>query len=421
MTERPSTKHNIQIDDENINRPNYAVITNIYVTGSAGMVYTGVDRGTGLVTIFVSGSNASPTSPATDQIGIFGISGTTSLGTGTSISVGNYLGFSITGSTLYLAGSIGTDVNRLATGDRGVTNGDFHNHTGGFGGDITAAMATAITLAPSKNPPVGSDSFLIQSGERVTLTNTRTFFKTTYDSLYSPIGGWISEPNTWTCFTIDSPIFNVFINANVTGTIGVGDRIQATQAGANKLFLVHGVSITGSNTYLNLYGGTDYALVSGSLTSPQYSQLKAPFGFPLSPSKWSVTATDAIDRSQSSPSGTVWYNLGSFGITAPIGMWDLSYIVVSYGDRTVAGNINVFTTLSTSSTSESNTTFTRNWFIASNTGQTQPLHIDHQFLSILTKTNYFLNLKTSIVGLLSIQTFGASSGASTIVLTSVYL
>jgi hypothetical protein len=67
MTERPSTKHNIQIDDENINRPNYAVVTNIYVTGSASMIYTGVDRGTGLVTIFVSGSDSSSVLPITED------------------------------------------------------------------------------------------------------------------------------------------------------------------------------------------------------------------------------------------------------------------------------------------------------------------------------------------------------------------
>ena len=92
--------------------------------------------------LFVTGTVFS----GVDQIGIFGFSGTTPLGTGTSISFGSYLLSSITGTTLYLAGSVGTGTSQLATGDRGVTNGDLHNHTGSGGGTIPY---TALSNRPA--------------------------------------------------------------------------------------------------------------------------------------------------------------------------------------------------------------------------------------------------------------------------------
>lgn len=55
MTVRPSTKHNIQRDDENTNKPGFAVVQKILVTGSISMQYTGVDPGTGDILLSVTG------------------------------------------------------------------------------------------------------------------------------------------------------------------------------------------------------------------------------------------------------------------------------------------------------------------------------------------------------------------------------
>jgi hypothetical protein len=128
-----------------------------------------------------------------ELIGIYGMSGTTGLGTGTSISFGNGIIASITGTMLYANLHFGTGTNQVASGDRGVTNGDSHNHFGGDGGEISQAIASAIVLADSKNPPVGADSIGgidTENGNafvRFTLTNIRTFFKTTYDTLYQTL------------------------------------------------------------------------------------------------------------------------------------------------------------------------------------------------------------------------------------------
>lgn len=89
-----------------------------------------------------------------DNIGIYGLSNTTGLGTGTSISFGNGIISSITGTTLYVSAYFGTGTNQVASGDRGVTNGDSHNHVGGDGAalsytDVIAAFWNSVTVPAS--------------------------------------------------------------------------------------------------------------------------------------------------------------------------------------------------------------------------------------------------------------------------------
>lgn len=138
-----------------------------------------------------------------------------------------------------------------------------------------------------------------------------------------PWDGWIPASGTWTCFSTDSPIFNVSINTNVTGTISVGNRVQVNQSGQNKYFIIHGIGVTGSTSYLNLYGGTDYTLSSGTLSSPYYSPVKEPFGFIASPTKWMASLYDTSDQTQASPVGGTIYNPGGISLNIPIGLWDV--------------------------------------------------------------------------------------------------
>jgi len=91
MSERPTTKHDIQRDELNTTRLNFSEVTRVFVSGSISMSYSGVDLGTGDVSLY-----------AQDNIGIYGLSGTTGLGTGTSISFKNGLIASITGTMLYV-------------------------------------------------------------------------------------------------------------------------------------------------------------------------------------------------------------------------------------------------------------------------------------------------------------------------------
>lgn len=56
MSERVSTKHDIQRDELNSTRPNYSVVNRISVTGSISMLSDGIDPGTGNVVLSVTGT-----------------------------------------------------------------------------------------------------------------------------------------------------------------------------------------------------------------------------------------------------------------------------------------------------------------------------------------------------------------------------
>jgi hypothetical protein len=100
-----------------------------------------------------------------DNIGIYGMSGTTGIGTGTTLVVRNYLGLSSTGTFLYLNPSIGTGTFQLASGDRGVTNGDTHDHVGGDG----AAIVGIVTPETNTN-----DVFRVNSASDSDFVSTIT-------------------------------------------------------------------------------------------------------------------------------------------------------------------------------------------------------------------------------------------------------
>ena len=84
-----------------------------------------------------------------------------------------------------------------------------------------------------------------------------------------------------------------------------------------------------SITFLHQIDPTDnlalYLMANSAITVNYYSTQKAPLGFPLEPTKWSIIITDVTQRIQESPSNGAWYNLGSNLITIPIGIWNVDY------------------------------------------------------------------------------------------------
>lgn len=209
----------------------------------------------------------------------------------------------------------------------------------------------------------------------------------------SSTDGWNTDGNTWTFLSADAPSYVVSVNANVTGTIGVGMKTQLTHQSSTKNFFVTAVSVTGSTSYLNLYGGTDYTLnVTGAITDPKYSQAKSPFGFPTSPAKWSVTFTDSTQRSQVATANT-WYNLGSLSVSVPIGVWYFRFKVTI--QHTIGGNTGaVKSTVSTTTNSETNTNMS-GYVLMSGSGLTTVNTVAPVFprdtVSLTSKTtHYFL-------------------------------
>jgi hypothetical protein len=172
--------------------------------------------------------------------------------------------------------------------------------------------------------------------------------------------GWVAL-GACTYETADAPTFQFSIASDVTGLLSPGMRIKLTQTTA-KYFIVTAVgAFTGGKTIITVYGGTDYTLVNASITLPYFSSVKAPFGFPLNPLKWTVEAVTA-GGIQVSPSAGTWYNKGG-SLVVPIGSWKLSYAatIFAYG-QVVTGNsqITAYSTLSKSASTEDDSSFTCN-------------------------------------------------------------
>jgi hypothetical protein len=211
------------------------------------------------------------------------------------------------------------------------------------------------------------------------------------------IDGWISAGETWVYASTDDPTFTFTIaGVDLTTKYYPGMRIKLTQTTA-KYFIITKVAFS-TDTTITIYGGTDYDLANAAITSPYYSLMKAPAGFPLDPTKWMIEITDITQRSQSSPSTATWYNIGTTNsqISIPIGIWFVDYKVYVYGNinaAAAAANHEVAATLSTANNSESNSDYTAAGFINSIdliswvvTCQRSNLPI-----TVTSKTTYYLN------------------------------
>jgi hypothetical protein len=172
---------------------------------------------------------------------------------------------------------------------------------------------------------------------------------------------------------------------------------------------------------LTVYGGTDYTLTSGAISAIYYSSMKAPFGFPLSPTKWTVEITDTSRRNQTNPTAGTWYNLGAITISVPIGCWKISYSVL-YGTEYCVNWNRV--TLSTANNSESDADFTSAIYLYANSGTNQNMHTTlykEKFLSIVSKTSYYLNVEADTANASQVICFTGNVSKTTIRAVCTYL
>lgn len=211
--------------------------------------------------------------------------------------------------------------------------------------------------------------------------------------------GWAIDENQWTFVSADAPSYVATVDANVTGTVGLGMKVRVRHLNTTKYFIVTKQSgVTGSTTWLNLYGGTDYTLTTGSISDTYYSSADTPWGFPNTIDKWSVVVTDTSDRSQASPVTNTWYNPGSLSISVPIGSWNLNYKVLQRVARAASTATNMYSTLSTANNSETDSDLTVLETIGGASGSL--LLVTTQVclpktVHLAAKTSYFLNCRTT--------------------------
>lgn len=305
---------------------------------------------------------------------------------------GNLVDVSVSGTVarVHISGGNSPDLTGFITGSYSLLDGRYQ--PSGTGNFITGSY----TLLDGRYQPSGTSNFITGSYH---LLDGR--FQPTGTTI--PINGW-NPIGGLTFISSDSPSFVVTTPTNITGTIGVGDRVWLTHQSISKYFIVTQASITGSTSYLNLYGGTDYDLnVTGAITNPYYSQIKFPFGFPTDPSKWTVSTITSDSPSKASPTNGVWY--GGTGLSPtgpsldlPIGTWRVFYRGIAEIVMTIAAitAVGMRVTLSTANNSESDIEMTTSCTVSLpiGTDSQRATYSAEKFISISSKTTYYLNIFT---------------------------
>lgn len=197
--------------------------------------------------------------------------------------------------------------------------------------------------------------------------------------------GWSPANATLTYASADSPTFVANTSVDLTSVISVGMKIKLTQTTV-KYFIVTAIT----STTITLYGGTDYALVNEGSVNVQFSSMKAPFGFPMNPDKWTVTATFNTDVPQTSAIANTWYNLNSALISVPIGSWIVDYIVIAQNGVGVSEDRYLNVTLSTSNNSQSNAAYSNQFAQPACTFSRFPFYKVFPYINTI-KTTLYLN------------------------------
>lgn len=196
--------------------------------------------------------------------------------------------------------------------------------------------------------------------------------------------GWVPLTGTFTYSSADSPTFVMTTSVDLTGIVGLGMRIKLTQA-TTKYFIVTAIT----NNSITMYGGTDYTLVNASISNVYYSMLKAPFGFPTNPTKWSIIVSAPISRANATVN--TYYASGTT-LSAPIGAWEFfwsSVLTISGGS---AAQVSGSTSLSTSTSSHSDSTMvsTATGYIYTATAAIVSSISKNKVYTLTNKTTYYI-------------------------------
>lgn len=269
--------------------------------------------------------------------------------------------------------------------------------------------ATVTHAATSKSMPVDADELSIVDSaagngiKRLTWAN----LKAALTSVLAAANGWISSSATWSYSSLDSAAYTGVINvaADMTGLIGKGDRISYVQSSTQKWGIVTNVgTYLGGTTPITFFYGTNTALANATITSPMFSHVKNPFGFPSEQAKWTITITDTTNLVQASPVAGTYYNLGSLSMAVPIGVWSLSFQGVAWDDVTNA-QCSMVLALSTSNNSLSDATF-QDYFIGYGTSVVANNLKKTKTINLVSKTTYYLIVMTGSSGVANIRIRG---------------
>lgn len=233
-----------------------------------------------------------------------------------------------------------------------------------------------------------------------------------------PEATWVAAGESWTyaSWASSTRIGTITVPTNATTKYQAGMRVKITQStGGTKYGIIHKVEAT----LLTVHFPSGTTLNNEAITSPSYSSLKAPYGFPVNPSSWVLEFTDSAERAQSSPSVNTWYNQGSSSLVLGIGEYDAYYKVQLETLRSGAGYIDSQVSLSTSNNSESDTKWT-SWVFVSNTTNNIDYHYVRRRLTVTSQTTYYLISRCQNSGQTTLD-YRGNNGDTIINAVSAYL
>jgi len=157
--------------------------------------------------------------------------------------------------------------------------------------------------------------------------------------------------------------------------------------------LDYGIVQTISGSVANVQVAEGCAFPTTGSATAAYSVADSPLGFPGQKERWRVSSISLTE--QSSPNVTSWTNIGSAILELPIGSWLLGYEGATFANRSVAAQLNVYMTLSTSPTAASDGLFTTNAGGASNVFSISGYANREHGVDVSTATKYYLNRRAN--------------------------
>lgn len=292
---------------------------------------------------------------------------------------------------------------KIGTGASTPTNGKVLTGTG-TGTSAWSDPPATVTKATSAELNAGTDDAKFATAAAIA------------GSFLGVQGGW-SPLGAATYEASDDPTYTLSFASDMTGILSAGMRMKLTDSGTQYFIITAVGAYSGGKTIITVYGGTDYNLSGGAITSPYYSVQKAPFGFPLDPAKWTAILSNTSNATTATPTANTWYNVSPLSLSVPIGAWNLGYQATLNVDDTSVTSVTVFSTLSTANNSASDdelTTFNRLEGASGNL--TFTLNVNRsKYVTLASKTTYYLNHKTSATGIANIGFRGDANLGNTII------
>jgi hypothetical protein len=313
----------------------------------------------------------------------------------------------------------------------------------------TSTAATATSVASVNNDATQ----YLQLGDRIQLTNNGI----TQYFIVTNIGLFNGANTLVTLYGGNVPVYLTASHANGGGAVanlGVGNGRgggldYAVPAGSTLQFTNGDTAVTtagaaagASNIVLNpavtpsATGGgwfsgqavacTNYILANSAITAVSYSHQKTPFGFNVDEALWTQIMSDSQNRLQATPTSGTWYNPGALQLLIPLGAWQIAYQAECYAPSTAASNnIQPWTTLSTTTNSETDHQFTSGLAaVASGTSLSAFIvpSTARKYVRLTSAATYYLLCTYNATGGADIGfTGGATSGQTSIWARCAYL